>query len=109
MSWPREADLAVNGRLDLGSDFNSGNVTHTETEQQPFIEVDLGTETSIEYVRIHNRTDCCRDRLTPFVLLASTQPMGRYLVEAQAVAVASVHHAGMCLFLLHRCVLVGAV
>ncbi|XP_033101528.1 pentraxin fusion protein-like, partial [Anneissia japonica] len=36
---------------------------HSEREEQNWWMVDLGNTYSIQYVRIYNRADCCRERL----------------------------------------------
>lgn len=45
---------------------------HTQEEQSPWIEFDLGAEQKISAVRIDNRMDCCMDRAAPIVVEASS-------------------------------------
>jgi len=59
-----EAKFAIDGNTD--GDFWQGSVTHTNTENQPWWYVDLGTLKPIDSVALYNRTDCCGDRLTNF-------------------------------------------
>jgi len=56
-----EAGRAVDGNTD--GDFASASVTHTEVEQDPWWTLDLGEVQDIGALRIHNRSDCCGDRL----------------------------------------------
>ena len=49
-------------------------ITHTQTEPQPWWEVDLGQVSSIEEIHIYNRTGCCQTRLKDFYVLVSDQP-----------------------------------
>ncbi len=60
-------------------DFTSGTyetntITHTDYEQSPWWEVDLEESRQISRVEIWNRTDCCRERLSNFYLIASDTP-----------------------------------
>lgn len=64
-----DATVAVDGNTD--GDFHNGSVTHTDTEHQPWWQVDLQTSQSVGDVVIYNRTDCCSDRLSNFDLLVS--------------------------------------
>jgi hypothetical protein len=43
-----------------------GSVTHTQNENQPWWEVDLGAMQPIDRLSLWNRTDCCNSRLTNF-------------------------------------------
>ncbi len=51
--------------------FKSGIFFHTEEEQMPWIEYDLGKTTSVHFVRVVNRIECCRDRAVPLVVEVS--------------------------------------
>lgn len=47
--------------------YSGGSVTHTNgDEENPWWQVDLGEEKTIEEIVIFNRTDCCGERLTNF-------------------------------------------
>ena len=54
----------------------SGSVTHTSPTNQPWWQVDLAEMSLIDSIVIHNRTDCCIDRLANFYVLVSEQPFG---------------------------------
>jgi hypothetical protein len=44
---------------------------HTEEEQSPWIEFDLGSTQSISGLRVENRRDCCMERASPMVIEVS--------------------------------------
>jgi hypothetical protein len=64
------ASRAVDGNPDGA--WTSGSVTHTDFEAQPWWQVDLGAVTEIGQVVLHNRTDCCGDRLASFDIQLSS-------------------------------------
>lgn len=45
---------------------------HTQEENGPWLELDLGTVQSISSVKIRNREDCCSERAVPLVVEVST-------------------------------------
>ncbi|HET7545153.1 MAG TPA: discoidin domain-containing protein [Polyangiaceae bacterium] len=45
---------------------------HTEEEQAPWIEFDLGSAQQISGARVDNRKDCCSERATPMVIEVSS-------------------------------------
>jgi hypothetical protein len=45
---------------------------HTEEEDKPWVEIDLGATVSISSVRIDNRKDCCLERAAPLLVEVST-------------------------------------
>ncbi|MBI5773619.1 MAG: DUF1549 domain-containing protein [Verrucomicrobia bacterium] len=51
-----EARLAIDGNTD-GDYYKSKSVTHTQQEENPWWEVDLGADVSVERVVVWNRTD----------------------------------------------------
>jgi hypothetical protein len=55
--WP--ACLANNGC--------KGLMFHTETEDNPWVEIDLGAPRKVRRVEVINRADCCADRAKPLV------------------------------------------
>ena len=63
---------AVDG--DTNGDFLSGSVIATGNELNPWWEVDLGENANIEEIRIWNRTDNRRDRLSNYYVLISDTP-----------------------------------
>lgn len=54
------AARATDGRTD--GVYNAGSVTHTQLEAG-WLEVDLGEPVAVGTVVVHNRTDCCAERL----------------------------------------------
>ncbi|MFT6336579.1 MAG: hypothetical protein ACJATI_003338, partial [Halioglobus sp.] len=58
----------VTQSTDLGyplTNFTDGNLTnfmHTIAAVGEWAEIDLGSEQNIEYIRVHNRSDCCQNR-----------------------------------------------
>ena len=66
------AGLAIDGNED--GDFFQGSVTHTQSEDEPWWEVDLGSVQQISQVDVFNRTDCCSERLAAFYVFISPQP-----------------------------------
>jgi alpha-L-fucosidase 2 len=64
---------AVDGNTD-GHYFNGKSVSHTNSEQGAWWQVDLGASYPIGLIRIWNRTDCCGERLSNFRVLVSDVP-----------------------------------
>ncbi|QTD37841.1 discoidin domain-containing protein [Polaribacter batillariae] len=60
------ASLARDGNT--SGNFSSGSVTHTNTQNNPWWLLDMEVDTTISTVVIHNRTDCCGNRLDNFIL-----------------------------------------
>ena len=67
------AGIAVDGNT-AGSSPWSADLQHTNTEFQPWWQVDLGSISDIQEVAIFNRTDCCQGRLNNFYIMWSNQP-----------------------------------
>jgi len=65
-------ERAIDG--DTNGNWGNGSVTHTDTEQSPWLEIDLGSSQLISHIKIYNRTDCCKDRLSDFYVLVSENP-----------------------------------
>jgi hypothetical protein len=40
---------------------------HTEEEQNPWVEIDLGSQQVIRRIEVSNRADCCADREVPLI------------------------------------------
>jgi len=77
-SYGGEAARAVDGNT--SGNYGDYTVTATANGPQDWWQVDLGTLAAVETIRIHNRTDCCRERLSDYHVLASPTPMtGRSL------------------------------
>ncbi len=51
----KEAALVVDGNTD--GDYAKGSVSHTNADENPWLELDLGADVSVEEVRLWNRTD----------------------------------------------------
>jgi len=61
------ASLAIDGNTN--GKYNAGSVTHTETEANPWWQVDLGEDYTLGEINIYGRTDdCCADRLSDYTL-----------------------------------------
>jgi len=67
------ANLAVDGNTD--GNYWDGSVQHTNNDPHSYWEVDLGQVRQIGRVEIYNRTDCCQDRISPFMLMVSDNPI----------------------------------
>ncbi len=67
------SDIAVDGVTEGTSPWVP-DLAHTEVENQPWWQVDLGAQVSIEQVKIYNRTDCCFGRLNNFSVFVSSKP-----------------------------------
>ncbi len=65
-----DSSRAVDG--DTSGLYREGSVTHTNTELNPWWQVDLSKVESISHINIYNRTDsCCSSRLADFYVLVS--------------------------------------
>jgi NedA-like, galactose-binding domain len=60
------ASLAINGNT--SGDYPSGQVANTESEYQPWWQVDLGNDYRIDSIVLWNRTDAVPERLTNFTV-----------------------------------------
>ena len=78
---------AVDGNTD--GDYASGSVSHTKNEPQEWWQVDLGRVQKISKIRIWNRTDCCRERLSSFYVLVSDSPFRSFNLQE------TIHHRGV--------------
>jgi hypothetical protein len=68
----KAAELAVDGNTD--GNFYNNSVSHTNSEVNPWWQVDLGGVQAIDAVQVWNRTDCCGDRLNNFYIFVSETP-----------------------------------
>jgi hypothetical protein len=64
------ASRAVDGNTD--GNYDNGSVSHTTDQDQPWWQVDLKVVTDIGQVVLHNRADCCSERLADFDLQVSS-------------------------------------
>ncbi|MEM7134025.1 MAG: tectonin domain-containing protein [Chloroflexota bacterium] len=55
--------------------YNNLSVMHTQSENQPWWQVDLKNTYELESVKLFGRTDCCKDRLSDFYILISNNDM----------------------------------
>ena len=74
------ASRAVDGTTN--GNYNTGSVTHTAEEAEPWWQVDLGEQVSIGKMRLFNRTDCCRERLSHFYVFVSETDMGQRSISS---------------------------
>jgi RHS repeat-associated protein len=70
---PGTANRANDGNTD--GNFADGSVSHTNLENQPWWQVDLGSSQQITSVKVWNRTDCCSSRTSNFNVIVSDQPI----------------------------------
>jgi len=69
VGYDAPAEFAIDGNTN--GDFDKKSTTHTETEDNPWWEVDLGSEQSVDSVVVWNRTDgTVGGRLADFRLIA---------------------------------------
>src|SRR6185436_15841700 len=68
------ANRAVDGNT--SGIFTDGSITSTAGGFQDWWEVDLGGASTIQSMRIFNRTECCGDRLNNSYVLVSDTPFG---------------------------------
>jgi alpha-L-fucosidase 2 len=56
--------------------FTDGSITSTAFEYRAWWQVDLGAASTIQTIKIYNRTECCGDRLNNSYVFLSQQPFG---------------------------------
>ncbi|GAB3879258.1 hypothetical protein GCM10029964_031330 [Kibdelosporangium lantanae] len=78
------ASRAVDG--DTNGVWGNNSVSHSDIQDHPWWQVDLGADSPIETVNVWNRTDCCSDRLTDFWVFTSSTPFDTSLTPAQQAA-----------------------
>jgi hypothetical protein len=66
------AGAAFDGNTD--GNYYDGSVTATNSETNPWWQVDLGSSRPIGYLAINNRTDCCPSRLGDYWVFVSNSP-----------------------------------
>jgi len=64
---------------------------HTQEENQPWLEIDLGVVRTISSVKVTNRADCCADRVIPLVLEVSTDQQSWRQVASQTALFSAWH------------------
>jgi len=75
------ADRANDGNRN--GDFEAGSLIHTDLDNEPWWQVDLGASYNLDRVELYNRTDCCAESLSNFYVLVSDQPFGPGGLSAQ--------------------------
>lgn len=63
---------AVDG--DTRGVWGNDSVSHTDFQDQPWWQVDLGSVRDISKIAVWNRTDCCSERLSDYYILVSDEP-----------------------------------
>ncbi len=67
--------IGVDGDTDgTRGPWGNASILHSQRENQPWWQVDLGSQSDIQEVIIHNRSDCCQSRLKAFYMMVSAQP-----------------------------------
>jgi F5/8 type C domain len=72
------ASRATDGNTD--GNYGNGSVTHTNLDARAWWQVDLGSVIDIGDVVLHNRTDCCSERLSDFDILLSNDGVNWVIV-----------------------------
>ena len=57
---PHAASFAIDG--------NPNTFCHSTESTTPWLSVQMAQESNVSYILLHNRVDCCQDRLSPFQL-----------------------------------------
>jgi hypothetical protein len=68
----------------LSGVWTEGSVTHTERQPGAWWMVDLGADHVIQNIIVHNRTDCCPERLNAQVFVTDTKGWPNATVKFQA-------------------------
>lgn len=89
------AAKAIDGNVN--GNFGALSLTHTDFDNQPWWEVDLGTRFSISDINVFNREDCCSGSLSNFYVLVSEVPFGAATLDELLAGsnVATVQVAGV--------------
>jgi hypothetical protein len=75
---------AVDG--DTNGSFGAGSLSHTNSEPNPWWQVDLGSAQALSAINGWNRTDCCADRDTDYWVFVSSTPFDHTLTPVQQAA-----------------------
>ena len=68
------SDLAVDGDTTGTSPWGAtADLQHASTGTEPWWKVDLGNESTLDNVKIFNRSNCCQDRMENFYVFISSQ------------------------------------
>ncbi|MEV4312118.1 GDSL-type esterase/lipase family protein [Actinocrispum sp. NPDC049592] len=71
----------VNDGDSNGSWYNN-SVSHSDIQDHPWWQVDLGASSQLQTINVWNRTDCCADRLNDFWVFVSATPFDTSLAPA---------------------------
>ena len=78
-----DASRAVDGNTT--GVYSANSTTHTSNEGNAWWQADLGTSYQLSSIRLHNRSDCCADRLSNFyVFVSSSNLSGRTYANIMA-------------------------
>ncbi|MEM9141477.1 MAG: Ig-like domain-containing protein [Bacteroidota bacterium] len=69
-----EASLAIDGNTVGTTVWAGADLQHTDNEDSPWWQIDLGAEYTIDELRIYNRTDNLQSRLNSFYIFISDTP-----------------------------------
>ncbi|MFK7801203.1 MAG: DUF1800 family protein [Anaerolineae bacterium] len=73
-AYNSEPNHAVDG--DTNGDFSNNSVAVTDTEQEPWWQVDLGDVYKLDKVGVWGRTDCCKAEFNNFYVFVSDNDFG---------------------------------
>ena len=66
-SYNKGPELAIDN--DINGNYGGGSVTVTNSEENPWWQVDLGANKTIDYIKVFNRTDgCCKAAMSNFTV-----------------------------------------
>ena len=74
------ASQAIDGNRN--GNFSAGSLSHSDFDNQPWWQVDLGARFTISRVDVFNREDCCASSLQDFYVLVSEVPFGNSSLAA---------------------------
>jgi len=74
VDWRGESGRAVDGNTNPHY-FDGKSCTHTDRQNYPWWEVDLGTETEVKTVVVYTRQDCCKFRIGGVAIAVSNEQL----------------------------------
>ena len=92
LGWGGDPKRAVDGNT--SGNYRHKSVTHTQSQNQSWWQVDLGKMYDIKTINVYNRTDCCNTRLSNFYVIVSKTPFPAELNKAKSKAGWNQHVAG---------------
>lgn len=69
----QQSSLFSTYSANLATDGNINTFTHTQSENNAWWQIDLGSVQNIDHINIVNRTDCCQARLDDYHVLVSDE------------------------------------